>query len=376
MSESSTVGVTPVRMPKWGLSMQEGAIVHWWKAEGDKIASGEDLVDIETSKITNVCESPGAGVLRRIVATPGETLPVGALIAVLAESSVSDAEVDHFITDFQSNFTPAAADEAEASALTLSMVEVGGQSIRVGRAGEGEGAPVVFIHGFGGDLNNWLFNVEPVMARAPVIAIDLPGHGGSSKAVGDGSLAALAGAVTGTLDALGAQRAHLVGHSLGAAVAARVAIDRPDLAASLTLIAPAHMPGGVVSKAFVSGLVEAERAKELKPLLEMLMANPDLVTKDMVEDMMKFKRLDGVEEALSKIRDRLLDGKDAAALQGDLAKIAQALVIASKQDRIVGAPQADGLPAGFRVEWIEGAGHMPHLEKSSEVNALLLAAIS
>ena len=46
--------VTPIKMPKWGLSMQEGAIVDWWKREGDSVADGEDLVDIETSKISNL----------------------------------------------------------------------------------------------------------------------------------------------------------------------------------------------------------------------------------------------------------------------------------------------------------------------------------
>lgn len=69
--------VTPIRMPKWGLSMQEGVIIDWWKAEGDRVAEGEDLVDIETSKINNVYESPVSGLLRRVVARAGETLPVG-----------------------------------------------------------------------------------------------------------------------------------------------------------------------------------------------------------------------------------------------------------------------------------------------------------
>ena len=52
--------------------------------------------------------------------------------------------------------------------------------------GEGEGPPIVFIHGFGGDLNNWQFNQEALAERHATYAIDLPGHGGSSKDLGSG----------------------------------------------------------------------------------------------------------------------------------------------------------------------------------------------
>jgi pyruvate dehydrogenase E2 component (dihydrolipoamide acetyltransferase) len=367
--------VTAVRMPKWGLSMQEGAIVDWWKAEGAAVAEGDDLVDIETSKITNVCESPVAGVLKKIVAQPGETLPVGALIAVVADEAATDAEVEAFIADFQASYVPPAADEASAEALKLSTVDAAGRQIRVGRAGAADGAPVVLIHGYSGDLNNWLFNLETLAAIAPVIAIDLPGHGGSTKDVGDGSLKTLADTVAAALDALGVAEAHLIGHSLGAAVAARLAIDHSGIARSLTLIAPAGFSATGVSEAFLTGVIEARRAKDLRPVMEMLLADPAMVTKDMVEDVLKFKRVDGVEEALSALRDRLVAGEDAAALRADLAAIPAALIIASKSDQIVGAPDDTALPPGFRVVWIEGAGHMPHLEKAGEVNALLAEVI-
>src|SRR5271165_6714431 len=184
--------VTPVKMPKWGLAMQEGAIVEWWKEEGATVAEGEDLVDIETSKITNVCESPAAGVLRKIIAGPGETLPVGALIGVVADADASQAQVEAFIADFQMNYIPPARDDEGAQMLRLSTVDAGGRTLRVGRAGPEQGTPVVLIHGYSGDLNNWLFNIEALAAVAPVIALDLPGHGGSSKDVGDGSLKSLA----------------------------------------------------------------------------------------------------------------------------------------------------------------------------------------
>src|SRR4051794_26591826 len=205
--------VTPLRMPKWGLSMEEGAIVGWSKAVGDNVTEGDDLVDIETAKINNVFESPGAGVLRRIVAQPGETLPVGALIGVLAEASATEAEIEAFVAEFQATFVPTAEDADSPALLNLSTVEAGGFSIRVGRGGPAEGTPVVLIHGYAGDLNGWLFNIEALTARGPVIALDLPGHGGSSKDVGGGSLKALAEAGVGPPPALGGGGGPPVGES-------------------------------------------------------------------------------------------------------------------------------------------------------------------
>lgn len=367
--------VTPIRMPKWGLSMQEGTIVEWWRQVGAVVAEGDDLVDIETSKITNVCESPASGQLRRIVAEPGQVLPVGALIGVLAEPEVGEAEIDAFIAEFQSRFVPETEDAEDAQSLVLSTIPIGDHVLRIGRTGAGEGPPVVLVHGFAGDLNGWLFNIEALAAKAPVIAIDLPGHGGSSKAVGDGSLASLAASVGATLDALDVSSAHLIGHSLGAAVVARLAADRPGLAASLTLICPAGLSRQPVSEDFLTGVIEAQRARDLRPVLEMLVADPALVTKAMVEDLIRFKRLDGVEDALSAIRDRLVAGEDAAALRADLGRIPAAVVISSRGDQIVGPVDEAILPAGFRVEWVDKAGHMPHLEQAAVVHGILAGAV-
>jgi pyruvate dehydrogenase E2 component (dihydrolipoamide acetyltransferase) len=319
--------ITPVRMPKWGLSMQEGVIVDWLKPEGAEVAAGEELVEIETAKIVNVAESPAAGVLRRVLASAGET---------------------------------------------LQTIQVGERMIRYGRAGPSSGTAAVLIHGFAADLNGWLFNLEALAADRPVYALDLPGHGGSTKDVGDGGLAALAEVVEGWLSALGVDRAHLVGHSLGAAVAARFALDHPDRVASLALVAPAYL-GGAVNADFLTGVVQARRARDLKPWLEMLTADSALITRDMVEDVLKAKRLDGVDEALGTLRDRLVDGADAAALRADLPRIPAALVVTSAADRIVGRADEAALPQSWRVVEVAGAGHLPHLEQAVQVNAELRA---
>lgn len=96
-----------IEVPKWGLSMEEGTLNNWLIEEGDSFKQHQELCDIETSKISNVLEAPFDGVLRRKVAQPGQTLPVGGLLGVVADASVSDAEIDAFIA--QRGAAPAAA---------------------------------------------------------------------------------------------------------------------------------------------------------------------------------------------------------------------------------------------------------------------------
>lgn len=74
-----------VVMPKWGLTMKEGKISRWFKAEGDSVKKGEPLFEVETSKITNSVEAPADGVLFQIVVPAGETVPVRTVVAVLAQ---------------------------------------------------------------------------------------------------------------------------------------------------------------------------------------------------------------------------------------------------------------------------------------------------
>ena len=92
---------------------------------------------------------------------------------------------------------------------------------------------MLLLHGFGGDLNNWLFAAPALAEGHTVYALELPGHGGSSKDVGPGDLDFLVDAVQQFLDSLDLQRVHLVGHSLGGLVAASVALRDPGRGRSL-----------------------------------------------------------------------------------------------------------------------------------------------
>ena len=76
--------ILPIVMPKWGLAMEEGTLTAWLVEGGSEIEKGQEIAEIETTKIANVFESPVSGTLRRLVAKQGDVLPVGALLAVLA----------------------------------------------------------------------------------------------------------------------------------------------------------------------------------------------------------------------------------------------------------------------------------------------------
>ncbi len=76
---------TDVIMPKVDMVMDEGTIVHWYKAEGDEVKAGEPLFDIETDKATMVIEAPASGILDQITAPVDSTVPVATVIARILE---------------------------------------------------------------------------------------------------------------------------------------------------------------------------------------------------------------------------------------------------------------------------------------------------
>src|SRR5690242_1587746 len=135
--------IAAITMPKWGLTMTEGKILGWLKAEGDAVAAGDELLEIETSKITNVMEAGESGMLRRIVAGEGATLPVGGLMAVVATADIPDAEIDAFVAGF-AVAAPADRDDDAAEAVAPREVAAGNYRLRYLELGTGDGPPIVF----------------------------------------------------------------------------------------------------------------------------------------------------------------------------------------------------------------------------------------
>jgi len=75
--------VIEIRLPQWGMGMQEGTIVRWLKAEGDSVEKGEDIVEVESAKVNEMVQAPAAGRIVRLIAAEGDTVAVQAVLAEL-----------------------------------------------------------------------------------------------------------------------------------------------------------------------------------------------------------------------------------------------------------------------------------------------------
>lgn len=305
------------------------------------------------------------------MAPEGTTLPIGALLAVIAPADTSAAEIDTFISSFVA-VEPLDDTTEQPAAPEARELDVAGKRLRYLEVGDAAGVPIVFLHGFGADLNSWMFN-QPVLAEVGrTIALDLPGHGGSTKEVGAGDPATLTDTVETALAALGIERMHLVGHSLGGALAATLAARRPELVVTVTLIAPAGL-GQEINAAFIEGFVRASRRKDTAEVLHMLVHDASLVSRTMVEDVLRYKRLDGVTTALETVAHAWFpDGRQAVNIVADvMASERPVQVIWGRDDRIIPLEHADAIAARAQVHVLDQAGHLPHMEKTGEVNRLI-----
>ena len=111
-------------LPQWGMEMQDGTIVRWLKQEGDAVAEGEPIVEVETAKLQTELESTASGVLSRIVAHEGEIVPIRGVLCVIAEPG--------------EELAPSAAPAAPASASPEPATQVA-------PASNGAGAPGVQV---------------------------------------------------------------------------------------------------------------------------------------------------------------------------------------------------------------------------------------
>jgi pimeloyl-ACP methyl ester carboxylesterase len=235
----------------------------------------------------------------------------------------------------------------------------------------GSGEPLVLIHALGADRRMWDPVLERLAAERDVIAVDLPGFGGSPP-VSPSRPIDLAAAVAASVRALGVERPFVAGNSLGGWVALELALAGE--ARAVTAIAPAGLwreplaPKRATARALARGL---------SPLLPLLLRSGAVRRAVLAANVGHPERLP-YDAALRLVRTYArspgflaVNAAMRASRFTELAEIAVPVVLAWPElDRIVARPHS--LPASVRSVVLRGCGHLPTWDDPSQVAALLL----
>jgi pimeloyl-ACP methyl ester carboxylesterase len=249
------------------------------------------------------------------------------------------------------------------------------------------GAPgdpaVVFVHGIGGSSASWQAVIGSFADTHHVVAIDLPAHGQSDipdPAGSDYSIAGLARAITEALAQLGLERVTLVGHSLGGAVATRVALAAPDRVARLVLVDSTGL-GDEISPDLVRLLGEPPSESGSRALLELFFHDQGLVLDAGVAEHHAALSRPGAHAAVQAIGSGAFgDPGRQAELEGRLEELTQpVLVVWGDRDRVVPAAHAEAARTAIpdvQVAIIPDAGHAPQVEDPAAFAEALAAFLA
>ncbi len=239
--------------------------------------------------------------------------------------------------------------------------------------GDDRRPPVVLLHGFGGNYTVWHDVAAAVSRERRVIAVDLPGHGGSRPWPEIGTATVAAKAVIAELDARDLDRIHLAGHSLGGAVAALVALRASERISSLTLLAPGGF-GAEINSRLLKRYAVARDEANLRPLVEQFFGWRNPVPDELIADMVAERADLVVTETFAAIAAEIFKGDTQGVLPRDrLAELpCPVKVLWGTQDRVLPTRQAHHLPGLVASHVFEEVGHMLPLEIPDEISRLIL----
>ena len=271
--------------------------------------------------------------------------------------------------------------ELSPLAFRVEYVDVNGVRTRTLRAGDPTAPAVVFLHGTSGHLEAFARNIT-AHADYDVHAVDMLGHGYTGKPARPYEIADYVVHLLDYLDAVGVQRAHIVGESLGGWVGARTAIQHPERVLSLQLLCA----GGTVANPKVmerikSSTLQAVTSDDVdltRQRLRLLMADEADATEELVE----------VRHAIYHAPDFVANVENLLSLQEmerrqrnllrpeDLARITQpTLIVWGRQNPFGEVPEANAMHeaiAGSQLELFEDCGHWPQHEKAELYNPISL----
>lgn len=235
----------------------------------------------------------------------------------------------------------------------------------------GDGTPIVLLHGFGASSAAWLPIMEGLGERS-LIAYDLPGHGASLGYPNAGSPGTAAKAIIADLEERGTDKAHFCGHSMGGAIATLIALMKPELVASLTLLAPGGY-GAEINSALLRRYGSAAEAEEIADCLKEMSGPNAHVSRDVAERMAAQRRVEGQIAMLEKIAAMITRDDRQGVLPADSVRALAIPVTAiwGTEDSILPFSQMEAMPANWRKIAVPQAGHMLMEEAPDTVRQVL-----
>jgi pyruvate dehydrogenase E2 component (dihydrolipoamide acetyltransferase) len=420
-------------MPKLGMTMEEGTVVEWRIAVGERIEKGELLLIIESEKNEAEIEATASGFLRHIFVPEGDGAPCGALLAALTETADEPFDADA-LAAAEAPAAPRAAPAAAAPAgvagtaaapaaasvsarravapaaralarkLGLDLERVGGsgpggrvtkqdveafaaarerlvpvaRGVAVEVLREGTGEPVLLIPGFGTDASSFAALVPGLAERREVIALNPRGVGASDPSDDRHDVACMAADVAAVISHVAGERpVHVVGASLGAATALELVLARPERVASLTLITPF-----VVATPRLLAVLEAwcAVAAEASPGALARFLAPLLFSDALLADERRRDRtVRGLAGALPRVPHATLIRAAAALARwsgsraGDLPRVeTRTLVLGAGADLLTpDAERVAGAIPGAACVVVPGAGHALAIDDPAAVSEAL-----
>src|SRR2546421_11442799 len=240
----------------------------------------------------------------------------------------------------------------------------------------GRGDPLILIHGLADDHRAWRRALPDLMLRHRVILYDLRGHGQTSLGLPDGTLRQLGADLVALLDALGIERAHVAGFSLGGTIAMRVAIDFPLDVRGLVLVATSSRVGRAAADWYRQRVEMVERSDpQLRETLDRDTADVYSESPDELEEGLLIRRQSTADPRGYGNACSAMAALNAAPLDPELGRITvPTLIVASERDKHCPPKAAEIIAAGIpgsKLEIVPGAGHPIPVERPRELAACI-----
>ncbi len=237
----------------------------------------------------------------------------------------------------------------------------------------GRGKPVILVHGLGGSIESWTYNIGPLSKHRRVVALDLPGFGQSDKPAMSYSVEFYRNFLGKLMQHLNIARASILGSSLGGQIGAEVAIGRPDLVDRLVLVSPAGaLPRSFKASPALKRYLRVTTARSVQEVKQALHAVDNKPVKSSYAKMV-FETI-SAPNAREAFLSALKQSGAAPRLDRRLVRIrSPTLLLWGKQDIMIPAKFVDPFVQmkNCRVVMLEHCGHRPHVERPEVFNEIV-----